>query len=77
MIKFKASKDDKELIGFGLSEENVRKLKDGMPIHIDDSDLSDQEILIFYGKTEKDMMDSIYRMGIIGSDTKIKTGNKR
>lgn len=55
MIKFKGEKDGKVLLGLGISEANVRKLKEGMPILIDDPDFFEGTILLMYGKTEKDM----------------------
>lgn len=56
MIKFKAG----TLIGFGLSEENVKLLKKDRPIKVDLTTLGlsgneVKDILIFYGKTERDM----------------------
>jgi hypothetical protein len=55
MVKFKAT-GDRNLIGLGLSEENVKRLKEGMPIFIEKEKLEIPfDILIFYGKTEKDI----------------------
>ena len=58
--------------GFGLSEENIHKLREGMPIKIDGKTIGlNLDIIILYGKTEKD----IGRMlsSLIGNDT-IVTG---
>lgn len=51
MIKAKLSNGD---LVFGLSEENVRRLKEGQPVKINlkDMGLEDRNILIVYGETE-------------------------
>lgn len=60
MIKFKGEKEGKTFLGIGISEANVRKLKEGMPILIDDPDFFDGIILLMYGRTEKDMASEIH-----------------
>lgn len=52
MIKAKLSNGD---LVFGLSEENVRRLKEGQPVKINlkDMGLEDRNILIVYGETEE------------------------
>jgi len=58
MIKFKAEDGaGRPIVGLGLSEENVKRLKDGQPILVKLSDLGmgDTVITIFYGKTEVEM----------------------
>ena len=72
MIKFTASKGGGILIGFGLSEENIKKLKEGFPIlvHLKELNLpSDDQILIFYGKTEAKIREGLD--DFIGPGTKI------
>ena len=66
MIKFRAN----EIIGFGLSEENIKRLKEGKPIMFDANDLGIEgsKIVIFYGKTEQDMQDDLSKY--IGKNTK-------
>ena len=51
MVKFRAD----GLIGFGLSEANVKKLKEGSPISIDMDEMGFPGIkaMIFYGETEE------------------------
>lgn len=55
MIKARAG----QLAIFGLSEMNLRKLREGKPIRIDMRELGFPEgpaaVLILYGKTEQDM----------------------
>ena len=53
MIKFKAD----NLIGFGLSKANVKKLKKGQPISVnmDEMGFPGVKVLIFYGETEEQM----------------------
>jgi hypothetical protein len=70
MIKFSAfSHDGKKLVGIGLSEMNLQKLREGCPIKIggDEVDVLDTEILIFYGKTEKEMHEKL--KGFIDPET--------
>ena len=59
MIKFKGkTKEGKSLIGFGLSSENIERLKCDKPIHFDGDSLQIEgvEFVILYGETE----DKIY-----------------
>lgn len=52
MVKFKT----KDLIGLGLSEENIRLLKEGKPISIYLNEMGiDKRLMIFYGVTENHM----------------------
>ncbi len=60
MIKFKGENNGKVFLGIGISEANVRKLKEGMPILINEPTFFDCEILLMYGKTEKDMASEIH-----------------
>lgn len=58
MIKFRMRevKGEPVVIGLGLSEENVKRLKRNMPIYIRGKDiLIDHDIVIFYGATEDEM----------------------
>ena len=58
MIKFLYEKEESTLVGLGISEENVRRLKDDQPIVVKLSDMgitTDIQVLIFYGKDEKEM----------------------
>jgi len=56
MVKFRAG----ELLGFGLSAENIRRLQQGEPIYIDLTEMGmTGKVLIFYGKTEFDMAEKL------------------
>lgn len=57
MIKFKGG----NLIGFGLSEDNVKNLKQGKLIYINMEEMgfNDIQVMIFYGKTEQDMQNDL------------------
>jgi len=65
MIKFSSTgHDDSVLLGLGISELNVRKLKEGMPIYIKDEELEkltgwNGNILLLYGRTEEDITKDI------------------
>lgn len=66
MIKAKAG----NALIFGLSEDNIQRLKQGQPIIINGKELGlEGDILIFYGATEGDLIKTIQPM--IGKDTKI------
>ena len=66
MIKFKAG----DLIGFGLSEGNIQKLKEGKPIAINmqEMGIENMRIIIMYGKTEQDIQSEL--SDFIGPETK-------
>lgn len=58
MLKAITENDGKPLTVFGLSDENIKRLKEDHPISIDFSDLGKPEwgtLLIFNGKDEKSM----------------------
>lgn len=72
MIKFATRTRERGLLlGFGLSEENLRLLREGKPIRIDlgKMGLMKGEILIFYGKTEAEMVKEI--KSYIGPETRV------
>lgn len=65
MIKFIGSQQDgkRKLIGLGLSEGNLQKLRQGQPIHVNlvemDQALRDWDLMIFWGETEQSMVDEL------------------
>ncbi len=69
MLKFKAG----DLIGFGITDENIKNLKDKKPIMVDMSELGleGKNIMIFYGKTELDLQNELSEF--ITEDTKYKS----
>lgn len=71
MIKFKADGQDGPLLGFGLSENNVRELKKGRPISVDlrEMGLPGGRLMIFWGETEAAMAEELREF--IGPDTTI------
>lgn len=75
MIKFTAQRAARKLIGLGISEGNIKKLKQGKPIHIFGEELgfSNVEIMIFYGATEQKMQEDLSEF--IGPETRIHTGD--
>jgi hypothetical protein len=77
MVKFSCSKDDKLVIGLGITEENIHKLKEGMPIFITPEEVKeltggavDANILIMYGKTADDI--AVQLSPLISDKTRIK-----
>ena len=62
MVKFTGEKNGKQVVGLGLSEGNLGKLREGKPILVDLSEMipgSTMEILIFYGATERAMYEEL------------------
>lgn len=57
MIKFRKG----NLLGFGLSEENIKRLKEGKPIlvNLDEMGIPNCQLAIFYGETEATMVQSL------------------
>ncbi len=84
MIKFVALKEDRPMIGFGLSRGNCEKLIEGKPIFIDlkvmmaqcdeKYDFNDATVLIFGGDNEQQMVDDFKRNGF--DFPSIKTHNE-
>ena len=70
MIKFISD----GLIGLGLTSENIRRLKKGDPIIVKGSTIGkNDDILIFYGKHESDLLKTLKSEYIVDKKTKIKT----
>lgn len=68
MIKFIANgKNGGQVIGFGLSEENVKRMKSGDPVylHLDELGIEGIDVTIFYGQTEKTIVDDLRKQGLI------------
>jgi len=60
VVKFSSSVNGKPVIGLGLSETNINKLREGMPILISTEDMKkllgvECSIMIMYGRTEKEI----------------------
>lgn len=72
MIKFRAGENGK-LVGLGLSKMNLKKLKAGQPILVNGSDIGiENDILIMYGATEKDIIKDLQENGFIKTPVEIK-----
>lgn len=74
MIKFTSTGKNTTLIGLGISEENVRKLKAAQPILVKGSELGFDwlEILIFYGRDEEELKKTV--RGTLSVDKLIDKG---
>lgn len=78
MIKFQGTGlNGLPVVGFGLSEANVQRLKEGLPILIDAKDTQEllgvqAQIVIFYGKTEESMQEELNTAGFSFSNRTIK-----
>lgn len=70
MIKFTSN----NLIGLGLTSENIKRLKQGQPILIKGSEIGKNEnILICYGDHESDVIKFLEDNNFVDKNTKIKT----
>lgn len=68
MIKFLVDgKNGVKLIGLGLSEGNIKRLKagDSVYIHLDELGFEGLDLTIIYGKTEKSIVDVLNAQGLI------------
>lgn len=78
MVKFQGTGvDGVPIVGFGLSEANVQKLKEGMPVLIDVEHTKEllgvpARIVIFYGVTEEAMQEDLKSSGFDFSNTTIR-----
>lgn len=70
MIKAKLTNGD---LLFGISAENVKRLKIGQPIafNLKDMGLEDRKVMIVYGETEQDIMAELINEDHVDTTTKI------
>lgn len=73
-----------ELLIFGLSTENVKRIQAGKPLLISqrtgapDGCLPDNlEIMIFFGETEQDMYDQFKALNLITPETEVHKSPKK
>lgn len=71
MIKFRGNSNGKEVLGMALSEMNIKKLKEGMPILVNDPTFYEGKILIMYGRTEEEIIKELKSVMTINDDTRI------
>lgn len=64
------------LVLLGLSNENVKRLKEGKPIHIYGAELGiERDIVIVWGKTEKEILKSLKPM--ISAQTIVRDSDEK
>jgi len=75
MLKFRAA----DILGLGLSHENLRRLRDGKPITFPVSDVGGLEgvarIMIFAGETEDTMQQELVEHFELTPETEIRRGD--
>ena len=75
MIAFNLkSKDGKNILGLGFSDQNIENLKQGKPIMKEVSSYVQgniDQIFIMYGATEFAMMNDLKKIGAISENTQI------
>lgn len=70
MLKLVWTDKSNNYYGFGITAENVRRLKARQPIEIDLVEMGGQgKIMIFYGETEQTLYEELSEF--IGPDTKV------
>jgi len=78
MIKFTATRENgRTMVGLGISEGNVERLRQGKPIHLHLEELNlpyKIDLMIMYGETEQALADSLKEF--IGPQTIINRDNK-
>lgn len=76
MLKAKITKPDgKPGLIFGITEENVQRLKKGQPIAVDLTEMGlNADLMIFYSRDERGLIATI--APYIGKDTVIHDGTK-
>lgn len=71
MIRMRAQNSDGPLVILGLSAMNITKLQEGMPIHLNLSDIGiDAYLMVFAGDTEEGMLQELKAAGISMPDPK-------
>lgn len=78
MIKFRATGEKGQMVGFGLVPGSLDLLREGKPIHVKLSDMgidTDIEVLIFFGESEKEIYRRMKAMGAVTDETEIRVGS--
>ncbi|MGZ8317525.1 MAG: hypothetical protein ACXWVD_00350 [Telluria sp.] len=69
MLKLKAQGLNGPITVLGLSQKNIEKLQDGLPIKFDLAELGGEgEMLIFAGSTEEAMLDELVAAGLLPAE---------
>lgn len=66
--------DGRPLYLFGLSEGNLHRLREGMPIRIDIGEMGgpwEGTVAIVYGRTEQDIAQSLRDLGLVDESTAV------
>jgi hypothetical protein len=76
MLKWTGIRQGIPIIGLGLEEKNLEKLRQDMPIHIKGADMGIAfDIVIYYGKGLEDLVEMT--KGGIGPDTIVHDTSRR
>ena len=78
MMKLAGMKDGKPLYAFGLSEGNIIRLKQDMPIVVELEQMGGiGSVMIFYGTTDQELYDKINATGMLKPGIKIHEQKQR
>jgi hypothetical protein len=75
MVKFKVQTESgRTLVGLGITEGNLKKLKEGFPLVVNGEELQIGKIdfTIFYGKTERAIFDELQKGKLLPPDMKFE-----
>lgn len=74
MIKFAGHHGDRKIVGFGLSNGNLDRLREDRPICVkgEEVGLGAIDVVIFWGETEQAMYDRLRKEGLINEQTKVR-----
>jgi hypothetical protein len=76
MLKMVSERGDKVLLLLGLSEANIAKLREKMPIRVKVGEVTNTpptEVVIFAGDTEASMTAELLEAGLVGPQTVVQT----
>jgi hypothetical protein len=77
MIKFQAHRGTTKVIGFGLSDMNIQRLREGKPIYIKGEDWDVEfDVTIFWGRTEDDIAAELEKHGMVDKNTVIRKSKR-
>lgn len=76
MIKFTGTGPKGRMLFLGLSDKNLQLLREGRPIKVIGAEVGvDHDVVIFHGRTEQEMVDSLQRNGVDFSGVPIRRHN--
>lgn len=75
MLKFLSRGENRTLVGLGLTNENLRRMQEGLPVHLKLSEMGlegpqgEIEFFVYHGKNEESLKRELEKGGLIGPET--------